>query len=252
MRRFARILLAIVVLALASTSHAAIDLARVNPASVATCDGLVMAHPNDLEAYRCYLLIARRHQYWNESVRRLEALLNLDANNHAARLFLGAVEADRFRPRAESLLLEAAEGFAKRNDATGEVRARLNLANYLLRQGRVDDAEAETDVAGEVADTSGDLELVALADLQRAWNAFQRDDYSTAWTLFRKLGADLVPDGPAQGWERSPGRRGATRKRSTIMAAPSSSFAGWETPTRSLATFTTWRCWRPGCTRRGR
>ena len=113
MRRVAPILLAIAVLALAGTAHAGIDLARVNPTSVATCDGLVTAHPNDLEAYRCYLLIARRHQYWSEAVRRLDALLNLDANNHRARLFLGSIEADRFRPRAESLLLGAAEGFAK-------------------------------------------------------------------------------------------------------------------------------------------
>ena len=168
MRRVARIRLAIVVLALVGTSRAGIDLARVNPASVATCDGLVTAHPDDLEAYRCYLLIARRHQHWSEAVRRLDALLNIDANNHRARLFLGSVEADRFRPRAESLLLEAAEGFAKQNDATGEVRARLSLAKHLLRQGRVDDAEAETEVADEVAKTSADRKLLALADLQAA------------------------------------------------------------------------------------
>jgi CHAT domain-containing protein len=190
--------LAITALTMAGPARAGVDLARVDPTSVATCDRLVAAYPDDSEAYRCYLLIARRHQRWGEAAQRLDALLALDANNHRARLALGSLEADRFRTRAEGLLRDAAEGFAGRRDPSGEVRARLSLANHLQRRGRGDDAEAETDRAAEVAEAEGDPELQARVGMQRAWNAYRRDDYATALVLFNKLETDLAPDAPAR------------------------------------------------------
>ncbi len=198
MRKRSRILAATVLFAIPGLAAAEIDLTRENPESAAECDALVTAQPGDLEAYRCFRLIARRHQLWTESVRRLESLLDVDPGNHRARLFLGWIEADRFRARAETLLREAAEGFAEEGDVGGEVRARLGLANHLLRQGRAEEAVQETERAAGVAARSSDAELGAMTRIQKAWNAFWKNDYSTAETLFRALGAELLPDGPQQ------------------------------------------------------
>lgn len=129
------VLLAVVPLA-GGPASARVDLRAINPTTAAECDTLVLAHPYDYEAYRCYLFVSRRNQCWAEAVERLESRLSVDPGDHKARLFLGWIEADRFRPRAGELLTEAARGFSRDGDPTGEVYARLARAEILLRPGR--------------------------------------------------------------------------------------------------------------------
>lgn len=54
-------------------------------------------------------------------------VLTIDPANQRARLYLAAIEGDRGRDRAEGLYVEAANGFQKTGEPTGEVYARLAL-----------------------------------------------------------------------------------------------------------------------------
>jgi len=166
---------------------AGIDLMRERTATGADCDRLVRAHPDDLEAYRCYWVVARQHQRWGEAAARLETRLRLRPDDQRARLYLGLIEADRFRPRTEALLEAAAQGFADQHDREGEHKARLGLEQYLRSQGRLEEAERQVGLADAVARVSNDRMLTAWTDLARARLAEARSDYPREASLFGQL-----------------------------------------------------------------
>ncbi len=110
------------------------------PATLDECDALVREHPDAIDSYRCYWFVARNTASWEDAQRRLEARLALEPENHRARLILGAIGADLGDVRAEILLGEAAEGFAREGEVEGEVHARVTRAVNLRQRGRLAEA----------------------------------------------------------------------------------------------------------------
>ncbi|MBI2837356.1 MAG: CHAT domain-containing protein [Acidobacteria bacterium] len=183
------------ILLMASTgSRAGVDLSR--PTAFRDCEALISEHPRELDAYRCYLVLARRYQSWDEAMRRLDAVLARDPSNSFARLFLGALEADRGRARAETSYRAAAEGFAAVADKRGETLARLSLATFLRQRGRMTEAEEMVDRAAVTA--SGDHRLMTRVWIEMGFMAIARGEYSLARSQLSKA------EGAAEGEEDYP------------------------------------------------
>ncbi len=181
-----------------STATARVDLSRNPPTSLDHCDALVRDHPDDLEAYRCYWVVASKYQQWEGALRRLDALLSVRPADLRAEFVLAQLEAYRGGARAETLFRRAADGFAAERDAEGEVFARTGLARWLQWRGRVAESAPEVERADKVAEASGSPRLLAQASCQRGWLAYYQGDYARALVLQRKAEAMVLPDGPAE------------------------------------------------------
>ena len=163
---------------------------------VADCRELVRQRPDEIEAYRCFWMIARQRNLWEQAIEGLDAILINDPGQPRALLYLGMISIDRGEPRAEDLLMRAADGFAAEAEATGEIYARLGLADFLDRRDRIEDSRIERERALEVASASDDRILAARVRLGQAWQAIRGNDYATARTLFLEVDQTASPDGP--------------------------------------------------------
>ncbi|MEM7679063.1 MAG: hypothetical protein AAF449_24055 [Myxococcota bacterium] len=132
------------------------------------CEEKVAAQPNRYASTRCFYDIAARLGNWDEAAARLRRIPHDQPGLHWRTLALGLVEVGRQGPRATELLRTAAEGFHRDNNSKGEVIARTNLANRLVRTGPLDAAQAEADRATAVANASGDPELKMRAVLNQS------------------------------------------------------------------------------------
>lgn len=164
---------------------------------IARCQNLVRERPRDLEAYRCFWAAARNHQVWDEAVHALEAMLTIDPANQRARLYLAAIEGDRGRDRAEGLYVEAANGFQKTGEPTGEVYARLALTYFLQSRSRLEPAAAQLEQAQRAALGSGDVILRSRVLVAQASMCADREDYGRALRFLREAERMVFPSGPS-------------------------------------------------------
>lgn len=160
------------------------------------CETLVREGPEELESYRCYWMIARRENRFDEAARRLEGLLSWDPENHRARLYLAAVENDRASGRALGLYREAAAGLAGIGDRTGEVYARLQIAYLLSQAGEGERSDAELEAAARAAEEAGDTLLLIRVRAQEGWQAYRGGDHGRSLLIFGELERLVEPDGP--------------------------------------------------------
>jgi len=193
-RRFGCAVVPIIIVCLAVVPSGSADASTIE--SVADCRELVRQHPDALEAYRCYWMIARQRNLWEPAIEGLETILVDDPGQPRALLYLGMISSDRGEPRAEDLLMRAADGFATEAEATGEVYSRLGLAHWLDRRDRIDDSRIERRRALEAASASDDQVLAARVRLAQAWQAARDHDYATARSLFLEVDSVAFPDGP--------------------------------------------------------
>lgn len=168
-----------------------------SPSALDACDAAVRDRPDELDSYSCYWSTARRERAWDEAARRLYALLAIRPGDHRAMLYLGAIEADRNRDRAEPLYRGAIDRFVAERDHLGEVYARVSLTMFLQARARHEEAEAELVAAEAAALASGDATLIARTRTRRGWQAYHRGDYGRAWILFRRAQETVFPEGPA-------------------------------------------------------
>jgi CHAT domain-containing protein/tetratricopeptide (TPR) repeat protein len=168
------------------------------PGSIADCDARVSRQPRDPEAYQCYEVVARRTGGWSAAAQRLEALLLLDPENHRACYALASIERELRRDRAEELYRTAIEGFAEHDDAAMEILARLGLSTMLNSRGRVEESEAETARAAELAEELADPTQLAWVRTTQARQARRRAHYDTVEELLREVETTVFPDGPVQ------------------------------------------------------
>jgi len=173
-------------------------LAAALAASLSDCDAAVRDAPEDYQSYDCYRSLARSRGAWDGAVERLDALLARDSANTLARVVLARIESDRGRPRAEELFRAAADEFAASAMPVGEVFARLDLAFWLRRLGRLDESAAEVERARASASASGLPLLLSNVRAEEAWIAEARADYGRAYALFRETEAEVLPAGPLQ------------------------------------------------------
>ena len=170
-----------------------VDLQVVGPGTAATCDALLLRYPGDAEAYRCYHHVARRHRQWTESIRRLDARLQVAPDDARAALALGSIEADRISPRAESLLRAAADRFAETGDIDGQIQAAVAISSLLIRDGRRDEARDFVEQAVELSEQSDDPERIADAAIQHGRLARQEGDLVAARSAFEQVREQLRP-----------------------------------------------------------
>jgi tetratricopeptide (TPR) repeat protein len=159
------------------------------------CAARVRDDPDQLESYMCYWFAARKGEAAGAD-RALQALLSIDPSNHRARLYLGAIRADRGDPSAESLYRKAADGFADWGESTGEVYALLSLCHFLEQVGRPDEADEVLERAAGVAREAGDNVLLARAVAFQSSRAMWRGAYGEALRLLSEAERAVFPDGP--------------------------------------------------------
>lgn len=160
------------------------------------CHALVLERPDELESYRCYWTVSRRHGAWQGAITALEAQLSVRSDNHHARLYLAAIEDDRGAPRAEQLYREAAEGFADLGEVTGEIYARIALSRYQRTRGRLREARESLAPAVELAGSGIEPQLIAQVQIAQAQQALSSGDYGKALGPLLEAESILFPDGP--------------------------------------------------------
>ena len=188
------VVLSIILLFLLTATLGSIEAVEIN--SVDDCRELVRRHPDNIEAYRSYWVLARQRDQWEQSIDGLETLLVEDPGQPRALLYLGMIATDRGEQRAEDLLTRAAEAFAAEGEPTGEVYSRLGLAHWLDLRMRVDDSRRQRELALEAANGSDDPLLAGRVQLARGWKAVRDHDFATARKLFLEVEEIAFPDGP--------------------------------------------------------
>src|SRR5688500_2907322 len=163
----------------------------------AACESLLLS-PAAGENTLCFHSAAQQHDRWAEARRRLQALHARHPDLPWAALALGHVERPSDQRRAESLYRSAADAFARRGEAEGEVLARTNLRLLLGLQGRAPEAQAELRRATDAARGSREPKIVARGLILEATDRVERsDDLGRAWRQLKRAEAMVFPAGPA-------------------------------------------------------
>ncbi|HEX9941908.1 MAG TPA: CHAT domain-containing protein [Thermoanaerobaculia bacterium] len=162
------------------------------PAGFARCEQLAARQPKSEETAKCFDEAGTEFQKPEEAAARLRELLRRHPGSPWPTLYLAFLETER----SEELFRQAAEGFAARRDARGEVLARANLHRLLFGAGRVDEAAAQAERAVKVAETSGQPEVIARANILKASHLRRVGmDLEQAYVLLRRAEAVLFPHG---------------------------------------------------------
>jgi tetratricopeptide (TPR) repeat protein len=167
-------------------------------AGFATCDAAVSRAPRAIESWLCYRRVARGAGRLEDAARRLAARLARDGDNHAARLAFALVQMDLSRERAGPLLRTAADGFAARGDAEGEVRACLGLASFVGLRGQREEANRLIDRALAVAARASDPVLRGQAGTRSAGRHYRDGDFGRARRILEEVEETLFPNGPRE------------------------------------------------------
>lgn len=179
---------------LAVAAHASGD---TPPAGLDDCDARVLRDPDRIDSYTCYGRVAQGPAQRAEAIRRLEAHLAFDADNHRARLALAYLDRVQGGDRAEALYREAVEGLARGGPTAEEANGRVFLANLLAQEGRPAEAAAELARAAAAAERLDDDRVVAFVALERARALNRTSDWRAAERILRDVEPRL-PDGDAR------------------------------------------------------
>jgi len=168
--------------------------------SIDACQRAADTAPDDRDAWRCLYLYARHNGAWDDVEARLLRALDQDPSLHHARLNLGHIYSDQGDPRAIPTYEAALEGYVRDGDVTGQVQARIALANFQAHHdATADQVRDGLWKAAEVADSSGDPMLQATVAVQQARFLWRTgDDYVEAWRLVKSAESYAFPDGPYQ------------------------------------------------------
>jgi CHAT domain-containing protein/tetratricopeptide (TPR) repeat protein len=162
------------------------------PSGFARCEQLAASHPEREETSRCFDEAGESLQKNEEAGERLRDLLQRHPGSPWPTLFLAYHDAEH----SDALFRQAAQGFADRRDAKGEVLARANLHRLLYRAGRMDEAGAQAKRAVEVAEASGLPEVIARSRILQAQHLWGHGkDLEQAYLILRRAEAVLFPSG---------------------------------------------------------
>jgi CHAT domain-containing protein len=159
----------------------------------AACETQFAAAPDVEGSASCFFETGRDPARAPEATTRLLRLLDRHPRHPWVSLFLGHLLNDE-PEKAASLYQSAAETFTERRIARGEVLARSNLQRMLVELGRVDEAGRQAEKAEQVAEASGDRELIARAKIVRARYLFSLgQDLERVYVLLRRA-EQVAPD----------------------------------------------------------
>ncbi len=161
------------------------------------CLEAVEQRPRTYETSVCFFLNARAQGLWTEAAGYLMALRRQDPDDHWATLALAYVEQSRNGEDVIRLYRQAADGFQERQNAKGEVIARVNLSAYALTTGRITTAKEALNRAESVAQRSQDAELILRTELSRF--EFDRQTGKGLERAYRALSASKkLTEAPSQ------------------------------------------------------
>jgi CHAT domain-containing protein/tetratricopeptide (TPR) repeat protein len=179
-----------------STFSANAVRAATPPSSLADCEARFAAAPDAEESSSCfYDLGLADPKLAPAATSRLEELLAAHPRHPWLALYLGHEKAGE-PARAVALYRTAAEAFAARGEARGEVLARGNLQRLLVSLGDAGAAGKEAEQAERVAVASRDPELVARAKIVLARHLLTTgQDLERAYLLLREAREVVFPHG---------------------------------------------------------
>ncbi|HEV2854552.1 MAG TPA: CHAT domain-containing protein [Thermoanaerobaculia bacterium] len=177
-------------LAVSSPAAAAPAPPAVN---LADCESRFPLQPEVEGSAKCFYDLSKDPGQKAEATGRLRALLARHPGHPWLSLYLGHLDTEH----SEELYRAAARAFASRREARGEVLARANLQRILFGQGRMKEAGDQASLALEVAEASGDPELIARGRVVLARHLWTvGEDLERAYFLLRRAESALFPNGP--------------------------------------------------------
>ncbi len=164
----------------------------------AACEAGFSAAPNTESSADCFYDVGRSSGRTSEAAERIRKHLSLSPGHPWLSHYLAhLLSLDNKTEQASALYEEAARTFSSRRDPRGEVLARSNLQRLLDEQGRTAEAGREAERAEQVADASGDAELIARAKVVRARHLFLLGkDLDRVYLLLRRAEEFAFPKGP--------------------------------------------------------
>jgi CHAT domain-containing protein/tetratricopeptide (TPR) repeat protein len=161
-------------------------------ASFEQCRQLATHQPESEETARCFDEAGDKLHQPKEAASGLRELLREHPGSPWPTFFL----AYREPQRSEELFRRALAGFAARGDAKGEILALGNLHYLLFGAGRLDEAAQQVERAIQVAQASGQPEMLARANILKARHLRNvGSDLEQAWVLLQRAEAVLFPGG---------------------------------------------------------
>jgi len=134
------------------------------PPDLTDCESQFAREPNAERSSSCFYDASRGTQLAPAAEARLESLLAAHPGHPWLTLNLGHFKVSD-PERALALYRAAADTFATRHEARGEVLARANLQRVLVALGRLDEAGKEAEAAESLAVRSRDSELIGRAKI---------------------------------------------------------------------------------------
>ncbi len=168
------------------------------PDPFTACHAPIAEDPDGRDGWRCVYMVARKEGAYDDALALVRGRLEA-RDSPGAWLTLGSLLSDQGQREAGEHFLRAAEGFAARGDARGEVYARLNLAVFHTHSGALPDGEAQLALAAAVAERAGEDVLLTTVQIQQGrlrWWAGR--DLGAAWRTLRTIEAERFDTLPYQ------------------------------------------------------
>ncbi|MEA2599906.1 MAG: hypothetical protein QOF89_898 [Acidobacteriota bacterium] len=163
------------------------------PANFDVCERLAGSRPEGEETAKCFEETGEALKKPEEGAAHLQGLLKQYPGSPWPTLYLAYLDT----AHAGELFRAAAEGFATRQEARGEVLARSNVHRLLFNAGKVEEAGAQAERVMKVAEASGQPELIARARTLQARHLWAvGKDLEQAYILLRQTEAVLFPGFP--------------------------------------------------------
>jgi len=161
---------------------------------LAACASQFAADPESEESAQCFHKAGQGPGAQEPAVRRMEELRTRYPGRPWLLFYLGHLLLTE-PARGEELFRQAAELFAARGDARGEIRSRDSRERVLMQLGRSEEADREVARAVQVAAASGYPSMVLRGQLLEARHLLsQQRDVERAYFLTQRAKAAAFPD----------------------------------------------------------
>jgi CHAT domain len=149
------------------------------------------------EELLCLWNVGRQHHRLDEARRRLRQLGAGSIEHPWATLVLAHASFEQNESQGIALYEQAAAGFVRSGEASGEVVARQNLRNMYRLRGSSEAARRQVERAVAVAEASGEPLTIARASVIQANEAMDTGgDLGNAYRALRRAEQLAFPDGP--------------------------------------------------------
>lgn len=122
----------------------------------AACEQALLEEPESVDSAKCFYRRALQENLWEAASRRLRKHQDARPELPWLRFFLASIAMHRGDREAAALFTDAATTFARQGNFAGETYSRINIADLLERDGRLEEALEEARRAAAAATASSD------------------------------------------------------------------------------------------------